>query len=293
MRKSLRQILVAALVLTFICGAVFANVATVRVEVNVFDQNLPPLEMQGARINWAEGVIEALGEGYAPDSVDANSNRGQSLARRAAILDAQRQLLETIKGVNVTSTSTVDMMQLTDDSIRTSVSGMVRGASVEKNYPKSGPGGGYAVLMQIKMYGPDGLAGVVLKPAQIQPIPQPEPGYRPASNYTGLVIVVGQNMGLKGAFSPRVYNERGDIIYGDKFIDPNQVISTGMVEYRTLNDVNRGNSRAGNNPLIVNATKVADHNFNVVISNADAQMVLAAQAQSGFMQKCAVVFARN
>lgn len=295
MGKSLRQILLATLVLTFIFGTVFVNANSVTINQTI---NLAPLENTTAdgRVIWEQGVIEAKGMGIAPPNA-VNAAQGKALARRAAVLDAQRNLLEQIKGVQISSDTSMNEYIIQSDVVRSSVRGMVNGAVVVRDVDRMNIDGTYIVIMQMPLHGNDGLSAVAfnaVRPVQIQPFPQPAPTPRPVvvENYTGLVIVA-KNMGLKGAFSPRVYNESGEIIYGNKFIDPDFAISQGMVEYSTLNIASSGNSRAGSKPLIINAIKIADHGFNLVISNADAQKVLAAQAQSGFMKDCKVVFAKN
>jgi len=288
MRKSFRQILLAALVLTFICGTAFAN-TSVNISIDITGEN-------GRGILWDQGVVEAGGMGVVPPNA-VNPAQGKAMARRAAIVDAQRNLLEATKGVQVNSETTVRESITTSDVIRTRVEGLVKGARIVVEQDRVATEGTYVVIMQMSMYGSGNLAETVvfgtIKPAQIQPFPQPAPSYRPAAeSYTGLVIVA-KNKGLQGSFSPRVYDESGTIIYGDKYIKPDFAISEGMVSYTSLDVARSGNSRAGSRPLIIDATELRDHNFNVVISNADAQKVLAAQAQSGFMRECKVVFVKS
>jgi len=294
MRKSFRQILLVALVLAFISGAVFVNAANVNIMVN--QTALTPLENteETGRVLWEQGVIEARGMGIAPPNA-VSPAQAKALARRAAVLDAQRNMLEQTQGVQVSAeTKMVDFMA--SDVVRSSVSGMIKGAIVVRDLDKVAEDGTYVVVMRMNLYGNNGLSSVVfpeIKPAQIQPFPQPAPSSRPVfkESYTGLVIVAA-NMGLRPAFSPRVYDQSGNIIYGNKYIDPDFAINQGMVEYSSLSAVSSGNSRAGSKPLVINAIRVTDHNFNLVISDEDAQKVLAAQAQSGFLKKCAVVFVR-
>ncbi len=52
------------------------------------------------------------------------------MARRAAILDAHRQMLEQLKGVYITSSTTVEDFIARDDRIRSRVEGIIRGARV-------------------------------------------------------------------------------------------------------------------------------------------------------------------
>ncbi|MDR1701391.1 MAG: hypothetical protein LBR56_01290 [Sporomusaceae bacterium] len=313
MKKNFKQnwMLVFCLTLFFISGTVLAaNVNTVNVIVN----NDPPLEQSGqtGRINWEQGTggtIEALGMGLAPASV-INARQGQILARRAAIVDAYRNLAEATQGVRVDSETTMQNLAVADDVVRVQVSALVQGAKIVREIP--GIDGSYQVIMSINMYGPNSVAKIAfdaIKPAEIQPFPQPDivppmtlpgslpgkPAYIPTphyANYTG-VVVVAKDMGLQSTFSPRLYDEAGNIVYGNKYIDPDFAIEHGMVDYSNLDAALSGNSRAGANPLVVNALRIVDHDCNVVISNDDGQKILAAHAQSGFLAKCAVVFARR
>lgn len=52
-------------------------------------------------VNWEEGTIVATGMGIAPPDT-VNIAQAKALARRAAVVDAYRQMAETISGVQVT-----------------------------------------------------------------------------------------------------------------------------------------------------------------------------------------------
>ena len=73
------------------------------------------------------GVVSAQGFGTADGAVYKGS-RGKMMARRAAIVDAQRNLLETINGVRITSGTTVKDLTLESDVIGNRVKGMLQGA---------------------------------------------------------------------------------------------------------------------------------------------------------------------
>jgi len=288
MKKSFGQILVLALVLTFISGVVLANVTNVNISIGITGES-------GRGVIWDQGVIEAGGMGVAPPRA-VSAAQGKALARRAAVIDAQRNLLETTKGVQIDSSSRMEDNMITSDVVSSRVSGIVKGAKIVLEEDRMAIDGSYIVIMQLNMYGSDSLASVVFDASRTaqQPFPQPAPSYRPASfgGYTGL-IVDARNLNLKSSFSPRVYDEAGNIIYGNKYIDPDFAISQGMVDYSSLNVALGGSTRVGTKPLVVRAIRVVDNDFNVVISNEDAQKALAANVQSGFMKKCAVAFSRN
>jgi len=70
------------------------------------------------------------GESVAVAPQTTNIAQQKAMAKRAAYLDAQRQLLEYVKGLAVDSNSTVENFMLKSDSIRSAVQGYVRGAKI-------------------------------------------------------------------------------------------------------------------------------------------------------------------
>ncbi len=81
-----------------------------------------------AATDWNNGVIQATGTGV--PTTGAIGAQARILARRAAIADAQRNLLELTEGVQVDAETTVEMMMVTSDIIRTKVSGVLKGARI-------------------------------------------------------------------------------------------------------------------------------------------------------------------
>ena len=82
------------------------------------------------RIDWVEGFITAVGHGAGRGS--NNPAQDRALALRAAKTDAQRVLLETVKGVRIDSETRVDMMMVSADVINARVEGIVKGAQIVK-----------------------------------------------------------------------------------------------------------------------------------------------------------------
>ena len=123
------------------------------------------------------------------------------------------------------------------------------------------------------------------KPAQAAPTSAPRPYVR--HGYTGLIVNC-QGLGLKSVMSPVIKDTNGEPVYGHKNINPDFVVAYGMVTYS--DDINGSDTvRAGNNPLVVMAVSLADHNGNPVISVADAKRVLNENQSTGFLDKYLVV----
>lgn len=85
-------------------------------------------------VNWSSGTIQAEGAGAAP--ANAPPSTGRMMACRAAVVDAQRNLLESIQGVRVEGTTVVANMMVESDIIKTTVNGVLQGAQVIKRDPR-------------------------------------------------------------------------------------------------------------------------------------------------------------
>lgn len=258
-------------------------------------------------VDWDQAVIRAEGAGVAPATA-YNSVQARLMARRAAIVDAYRQLAEQIKGVNVDATTTVQNMMMTNDTVTTKVSALVQGARIvdEKVLPE----GGYSVTLQVPVFGvSNSIASAVLdRPAAYEPFPQPvesvQPSYpirdntgtsaastpagRAIGGYTGLIVDC-RGLDLSPVMSPVIKNANGAPIYGYKNLDYDKVVASGMAGY--TRDI-RNAVRAGSNPLVVQAIGVDNHNSNPILSVADANRVLIENGATGFLNTARVVFVR-
>lgn len=248
--------------------------------------------------DWGTGDITAEGYGAAPATA-RSPGQARALARRAAIVDAYRNLGEFVEGVRVDSETLVKDMAVESDVIKTKMSALVKGARVVSEQANSD--GSYQVVLKIPMYGgPDSLAGAVLQDTGVvEPFPAPvnptnskaifaTPSIPASSHgYTGLIIDC-RGLGLERVMSPVILDNSDRPIYGHKNLDYDKVVSRGMAAYSAdgVNDL----SQAGSNPLIVKAVRLAGQNCNPVISVEDANRVLIENQATGFLSNCSVVF---
>ena len=262
-------------------------------------------------LDWQDSTITATGT--------ARPGQARSMARRAAQLDAYRQLAEITKGVSVDAETTVENFMTTSDVIKTKVNALLKGARIISERPT--PDGGYEVTMQMSMFGAsDSLASAVMPrnepkeafPEPVQSVAPSLPSYDSSASvsvridvtasatataatnnnaiggYTGLIVDC-RGLGLQPTMGPVLKNANGEKIYGHKNLDIDYVIAHGMVGY--AKDTN-GASRAGSNPLVVKAISLESHGYEPVISVADANRVLIENKASGFLEKASVVFLR-
>lgn len=255
-------------------------------------------------VDWTKGSssdVTAIGIGMP-------GNRGTAMARRGAVMDAQRNLLEIIKGVSVNSESTMEDLYVTSDIVKTRVDGVLKGAQIVEE--GQNPDGSYFVKMRVPLYGSTGsLASAALpaiRPETEKPVPPPvvtEPTISreevkaiQSANYTG-VVVDASSLGLAPTFSPIIYDTNGRAVYGISNIESSVAINSGMVGYaNSLANATSG-SRAGANPLVVTAVEVrggknSSNPVNVVVSVEDADRILKANETGGFLSSGAVMFVK-
>lgn len=272
-------------------------------------------------VDWGNSTITVTGSGIAPANA-RSAAQARMMARRAAVVDAYRQLAEAIKGVNVDSETTVQNMMVVDDTTKTKVSAFIQGAKILSEQVTAD--GGYEVTMTVSMFGvSNSLASAVMpKPAAVEAFPQPVAAVAPSvqvtvtvntqsavpaasvpatgssaaaapagkaiGGYTGLIVDCS-GLGLKPVMSPVIKNASGQPIYGYKNLDYDRVVSNGMAGYTS--DVHNA-VRAGTNPLVVRAIGLDNHNGNPILATADANRVLIENGATGFLDRTAVVFIR-
>ncbi len=89
-------------------------------------------ETPSGGINWSKGIVYATGYGTAKPGLSSAQKR--ILSRRAAVVDAQRNLLEITKGVRINSVVTTDQAMKEHREIATRVEGIIKGATVTKDH---------------------------------------------------------------------------------------------------------------------------------------------------------------
>lgn len=105
----------------------------------IFSTSVFASDASKGEINWEGGYVIATGIGVAP--AGKTKAFARMAAEKAAKVDAQRNLLEIIKGVKVTAETTVENMMLVSDVVKTNVEGLLKGAvQIDRKFEQADDG---------------------------------------------------------------------------------------------------------------------------------------------------------
>ncbi len=231
------------------------------------------------------GFVEATGFG----TVDANRTRNpvqaRLLAKRAAMVDAQRNLLEMIEGVRVTSGTTVRDAQLESDVIANRVKGLLKGAFVLNESTSKEAGTWLAeVTLGICITAAPEKCGARPNLAQIiyPLLPEtPEAGrFQGTSDAPGAtsVIVDLTGHGFEPYFSIRLVDAAGKVIYGPDFFKRKD--GADWLHWEKSLASARVSEHAGKSPLIVPAEGTT-LDSDIILSDRDAAKLYSANIRGG------------
>jgi hypothetical protein len=118
--------------------------------------SMPVVQPVGpGQVDWSYQTIRATGMSM----IDPAKPKAQALALaiRGAKVDAQRNLLETIKGVRVVSETRVQDLMVKGDYVYTQIDGVIKGARMVGE-PRETPDGRVEVTMEVPIYDAGGIA---------------------------------------------------------------------------------------------------------------------------------------
>ncbi len=224
------------------------------------------------------------------------------LSKRAAIVEAQRNLLELIEGVRITSGTTVKDMTLQSDVIGTRVKGMIRGAFItsENVYEDSGDWVAEVELSVCINSAPlncrhkPNLASL-LQSALDKTLP--EKMYRPESNSassnssteprsTGLIVDLSAQ-----EFAPqldiRIQTPTGKELYGPAHVAPG---TDWLFWSDSLGNASAMTDVIGERPLLVKSATIGNDS-RIIVSEDDASDIFTKNRNGGdFLKQGKVVF---
>lgn len=219
-------------------------------------------------VDWQQKVVKCTGNG-AGNLRDADGNVAVARigAERAAKLDALRNCMETIKGIQLESGKSVGSALSSDQALTGKVEGVVRGFRVVGK-PRYFSDGGVQMDVEVPLDGK--LSDVLLPKGEGSTVPAAAPA--PAGDAPGTSLVVdARGQKVTPALAPRVLDESGNEVYGPAVLSEAGRKAGGAAAYAKDMDGAKKTAadRLGDRPLVVRAVKVAGS--DVVISSADAK----------------------
>lgn len=244
-------------------------------------------------INWEEGIAIAVGSG-APASWAESAAQKNISAQRAAKVDAMRNLLELVKGINVSSETTIQDAMLANDRIQSSIQGRIAGVRA-LGEPRYFDDGSIMIKMaarlkdmipaDVYLSGPPRELG---PPAEIR-LQRAGGRIDTGRAYTGLIIDA-RGTGVLPAMSPKVLDPDGREIYGSAYVSREFAVAQGIVGYAKDVDAARQNDRVQGNPLVIKALESKGANkSDLVISGSDADALREIAQTQNFMRQTRVM----
>jgi hypothetical protein len=238
-------------------------------------------------VNWQDQIIKATGIGGPNPNSPISSQRAGAI--RAAKMDALRQLLETVQGMQLTSETIVRNAFVENDVIVSKVSGVIKNfKQVDIRYLSDGS---VEVDVEVPI---SGILRNFLFPENFK-FKKPEDANfeKTSSNsteiFTGL-IVDARGFDIMPAIAPKIFSEDGNEIYSVAAVSRDCAVQIGFTGYEKDMQKANTNERVKGNPIIVKSIKAAGTNkTDVVISNSDAAKILAAAESMDFIEKCKVM----
>ncbi|MEO0080562.1 MAG: hypothetical protein ABIK44_07810 [candidate division WOR-3 bacterium] len=250
-------------------------------------------EVPGGAVDWGERVVRARGTGVADPGIE-NKAQARLMAERAAIVVAQRNLLEIIKGVRIDSDTKVENYLTSYDVVYSHVEGIIRGARQVGPTRFDSLTGTAEVEMEVALSGPQSVAEAlapVLAGSGAGGMRNAEGGRRNAEGggrnveggmrnnvtpqvrdffrqYSGLVLDAAGS-GLKPALFPKIYDESGNLLLDTKDYAGR---AEGLVQFVARLDEVLSRPEFANQPLVLKVKEIRGRlGTDIVLSRQDAE----------------------
>jgi len=167
----------------------------------------------GGMIDWSGNMVRATGTGVM-DISNPNTAQARLMAERAAVVVAQRNLLETLQGVRVDSETRVENFMTDYDVIYTRVEGMVRNARQVGPARYDSLAGIIEVELEMQIHSPQGLSGALasaLSNPEITAVSMSPQTREFLDQYSALVFD-GSQAGLQPSMYPKIYDANGNLL---------------------------------------------------------------------------------
>jgi len=142
----------------------------------------------------------------------------------------------------------------------------------------------------------------VVQPQQPQPDKKPEPAPQPpmvpdqsttqfkGGKATG-VVIDGRGLGLKPALLPKIIDPQGQEIYVGQVVARTNAVEQGVAGYAKDVNAAANNFRVTDNPAVIKGVRASGAaRTDIVLSQADSQILRDLGKKGDFLQYCRVIF---
>ncbi len=221
------------------------------------------------------------------------------MAKRAAVVTAQRALMEYIEGFVLVGVTLVKDGMAENDVIVSTVAGMVKGSVVVSQEYNKETDTAIAVI-KLGMHGPKGFASAFYEKMNSDPKlkemiktdkkPFKADAIKLDEKYDGLIIdATEQN--FRPALINRIFAAKGDILYDPAKVSQKVLVEQGCGEYTNTVDKAKAalETRGVKNPLIIKATGTVNPS-DLQVTDDDAVTIYSANQKGSFMASAKVAF---
>ena len=230
----------------------------------------------GGEIDWSGNMVRATGTGVL-DIDNPNTAQARLMAERAAVVVAQRNLLETLQGVRVDSETRVENFMTDYDVIYTRVEGIVRNARQVGPARYDSLAGIVEVELEMEIHSPQGLSGAldsVLGNPEITAVSMSSQTREFLNQYSALVFD-GSQAGLQPSMYPKIYDANGNLLLDTRNY-AEYLGSGGQTAMQFISDLDQILSLPAfaQSPLVLQVRQVAGQfGTDIVLGEADSGML--------------------
>ena len=212
----------------------------------------------GGEIDWSGNTVRAIGTGVL-DPDNPNIPQARLMAERAAVVVAQRNLLETVQGVRVDSETRVENFMTDYDVIYTRVEGIVRDARQIGPTRYDSLTGIVEVELEMEIHSPQGLSGAlstVLGTPEVSAAAM-SPATRDFLQQYSALVFDGTQAGLQPSMYPKIYDSDGNLLL-DTSAYSSYLGSAGQTAMQFISDLDLILSQPlfAQSPLVLNVRQV-------------------------------------
>lgn len=233
------------------------------------------LDVADRKVDWVNKIVIARGKGRVDFSKPLDTSVRMRMMERAAEVDAQRKLMETLLSIRVDGDK---IIRDTAPNAKQLTGLVLNAVRCDARYFKDG-------TAEVVLAAPlDGLFT-----GRGRPLSDPVGGsVAVTGNYSGLVVDAS-GLGFRPVLQPLLAAPNGDVIYGPDSVARAWGQKYGVAGYRDSATAASMDLRVGDNPLVVRAIDVSNDAGALFLSDQDSRNVEQMAASGSALQQARVL----